>query len=75
MASREVILWLDERWYKALSQQLGEDAVEARLNQYMEQLIQQLPQDQREKSAAKFKGRTSSGRSFRSLCVISQSTA
>ena len=49
MASREIILWLDERWYKALSQQLGEDAVEARLNQYMEQLIQQLPQDQREK--------------------------
>lgn len=48
-SSREIILWLDERWYKALSQQLGEDAVEARLNQYMEQLIQQLPQDQREK--------------------------
>ena len=49
MASREIILWLDERWYKALSKQLGEDALEARLNQYMEQLIQQLPQDQREK--------------------------
>ena len=32
MSSREIALWVDERWYQALSRQLKDEAVEDKLN-------------------------------------------
>ncbi len=46
MDSKETCLWTDKRWYAALSGQHGEGAVEEKLNQYLDQLIRQLPHDQ-----------------------------
>ena len=49
MSSREIALWLDERWYQALSRQLGKETVEDKLNDYLNQLIDQLPERVRER--------------------------
>lgn len=49
MRSKEIILWLDERWYAALSEQLKGGTVEDKLNDYVDQLIGQLPEPVREK--------------------------
>ncbi len=49
MRSKEISLWLDERWYDALSRQLGDETVEDKLNDYVDQLIGQLPASVREK--------------------------
>lgn len=48
MSSREITLWLDERWYQALSRQLGDETVEDKLNNYLNELIDQLPEQVRE---------------------------
>ncbi len=48
MDSKEICIWTDKRWYAALSVQLGVGAVEEKLNQYLEQMIHQLPHDQYE---------------------------
>jgi len=48
MDNKEICLWTDKRWYTALSSQLGVGAVEKKLNQYLDQLIHQLPHDQYE---------------------------
>lgn len=45
MSSREIVLWLDERWYQALSQQLEDETVEIRLNDCLDNLISLLPTD------------------------------
>ena len=44
MGSREIVLWLDERWYKALSRHLKDETVEDKLNEYLDELINQLPE-------------------------------
>lgn len=49
MNSRALEIWLDERWYEALSQQLKNETVEDKLNEYLEQLIDQLPKQVYEK--------------------------
>ena len=49
MSSKEIALWLDERWYQALSRQLGKETVEDKLNGYLNQLIGQLPERVRER--------------------------
>ena len=51
MNSRDITLWLDERWYDALSRQLKKkDAtVEDELNEYLDAMIDQLPEQVREK--------------------------
>ena len=49
MSSKEIALWLDERWYQALSRQLGKETVEDKLNDYLNQLIDQLPERVRER--------------------------
>ena len=49
MSSREITLWLDERWYEALSQQLENEMVEEKLDNYLDELISQLPDHVREK--------------------------
>ncbi len=43
MSSREIVLWLDERWYQALSSQLKDETLEEKLNGYLNTLIGQLP--------------------------------
>lgn len=43
MNSREIVVWVDERWYQALSQHLLNETVEDKLNGYLKQLIGQLP--------------------------------
>ncbi len=42
-SSREIILWLDDRWYDALSRQLEDETVEGKLNDYLDNLISLLP--------------------------------
>ena len=49
MSSREIALWLDERWYQALSRQWESETVEDKLNDYLNQLIDQLPESVRER--------------------------
>ena len=39
MSSREITLWLDERWYQALTQQLEVEKLEDKLNEYLEDLV------------------------------------
>ncbi len=43
MSSREIVLWMDERWYQALSRQLEDETVEGKLNDYLDNLISLLP--------------------------------
>ena len=43
MSSREIALWVDERWYQALSRQLKDETVEDRLSSCLNELIEQLP--------------------------------
>ena len=43
VGSREIVLWLDERWYNALSRHLKDETVEERLDAYLDELIGQLP--------------------------------
>ena len=45
MSSREIALWVDERWYQALSRQLKDETVEDKLNEYLDDLISLLPMD------------------------------
>lgn len=45
MRSKEIALWLDERWYAALSRQLEQKdtTVEDELNAYLDEMLNQLP--------------------------------
>ena len=52
MKSREINLWLDERWYAALSHLLDSQTVEDKLQDYLDQLLLQLPPDQYAKISA-----------------------
>lgn len=51
MNSRDITLWLDERWYDALSRQLKkkDTTVEDELNECLDAMIDQLPEQVREK--------------------------
>jgi hypothetical protein len=49
MSDQEIVLWLDERWYTALQSQLKDVPVEEKLNEYLSQLIDQLPSSVYEK--------------------------
>lgn len=49
MSSNALEIWLDERWYEALSQQLENETVEEKLDNYLDELISQLPEHVREK--------------------------
>ncbi len=68
MSSREICVWLDERWYDALSRQLKrkDTTIEDELNEYLDEMLNQLPapvyerisreiweEDQRQREAAK----------------------
>ena len=45
MNSREITLWLDGRWYDALSRQLKGETVEDKLNEHLDELINALIPD------------------------------
>lgn len=51
MSSRDITVWLDERWYDALSSQLKkkDTTVEDELNKYLDAMIDQLPERMRER--------------------------
>ena len=51
MNSRDITVWLDERWYDALSRQLNkkDTTVEDELDAYLDAMIDQLPERVREK--------------------------
>lgn len=46
MDSREVSVWLDKRWYAALSRHLDGGTVEEKLDRYLKELISQLPKEE-----------------------------
>jgi len=45
MRSREISLWIDERWYDALEKHLAKDSVEDVLNDHLDELLNQLPEN------------------------------
>ncbi len=49
MSSREITLWLDDRWYDALSRRLKDETVEDKLNDYLDTLVNQLPRQEYER--------------------------
>lgn len=51
MNSRDITVWLDERWYDALSRQLNkkDTTVEDKLDAYLDAMIDQLPEQVRER--------------------------
>lgn len=46
MKSREICVWLDERWYDALSRHLKDETVEDKLGDYLDQLVNELVPEQ-----------------------------
>ena len=44
MPSREISLWIDERWYDALSKHLKDETVEEHLEEVLDQMCNQLPE-------------------------------
>lgn len=46
MSDRDITVWLDERWYKALSKQLEDgETLEDKLGDYLDELCNQLPRN------------------------------
>lgn len=43
MSSREITLWIDDRWYDALTRHLKDETVEDKLNDYLDTLVNKLP--------------------------------
>lgn len=49
MRSREITLWIDERWYDALSKHLQDETLEEHLENIMDEMCDQLPQSEYER--------------------------
>ena len=49
MASREIVLWLDERWYAALERHLRDESLQDKLEDYLDELCNQLPRQEYER--------------------------
>ena len=52
MASREIVLWLDERWYDALERHLQGETLQDKLEDYLDELCNQLPSHEYEQISA-----------------------
>lgn len=52
MASREIILWIDEHWYDALSKHLKDETLEEHLGDVLDEMCNQLPQQEYERISA-----------------------
>lgn len=44
MAGHEITLWIDERWYRALEKYLKDESLQDKLEEYLDQLVNQLPE-------------------------------
>lgn len=44
MSSREISLWLDERWYAAINRQLKDETLEEHLESVIDELCNRLPE-------------------------------
>ncbi len=49
MNSREISLWTDERWYRALTTHLNGETVETRLQTVLEEMCKELPREEYER--------------------------
>lgn len=49
MSSREIVLWLDERWYSALNRHLKNETLEEHMEDVLDELCNQLPQREYER--------------------------
>lgn len=52
MSSREVSVWLDERWYDALSKHLKDETLEEHLENILDEMCNQLPRQEYERISA-----------------------
>lgn len=46
MTQKEIVLWLDQRWYDALSRHLGDETLEYHLEEVIDRLCNDLPEDE-----------------------------
>ena len=44
MTQREIVLWVDERWCKALEKHLLDGSVSEELEEHIDELVNQLPE-------------------------------
>lgn len=49
MASREISFWIDERWYEALTKHLGGETLKEHLEEVLDQMCNELPQQEYER--------------------------
>ena len=49
MIGKEVIIWLDQRWYDALNKHLKDETLEEHLEEVIDQLCNQLPRREYER--------------------------
>ncbi len=49
MSSREISVWLDERWYDALSRHLKDETLEEHLENVLDEMCNQLPRQEYER--------------------------
>lgn len=56
MDSREISVWLDKRWYDALSRNLENGTVENQLDSYLKELIAQLPKEEHDQISREIQG-------------------
>ena len=54
MRGREITLWLDERWYDALSKQLKGETLEEHLENILDEMCNQLPHREYERISHEF---------------------
>ncbi len=52
MGSREIVLWLDERWHDALSKHLKDETLEEHLENVLDEMCNQLPRQEYERISA-----------------------
>ena len=52
MSSREVVIWIDKRWYDALSKHLKGETLEEHLENVIDQMCNQLPEQEYERISA-----------------------
>ncbi len=52
MSSREISVWIDERWYAALSKHLKDETLEEHLENVLDEMCNQLPQQEYESISA-----------------------
>ena len=52
MNSKDITLWIDQRWYDALSKHLKDETLEEHLEDIIDEMCNQLPQREYERISA-----------------------